>query len=157
MPNSEEWILISSSHLFPPGQRPKSSLWMDCPIFKGMTPDPMGCGSYGTNAAIYAIGVVGGYFPSGEVVSGRPHKSSSGSEETTQSHIVMNDGKDSCFYPMAFLFYLSASAEIKLDELKFLTWFSTGGKRAFPICIDFSDVAYCTQWNVRAKKLIYIV
>lgn len=50
----------------------------------------------------------------------RPHKSGSVSERLTQSHIVMNGMRDSGFCPKAFLFYLSASAEIILDRLKFL-------------------------------------
>lgn len=89
-------------------------------IFLRTTPDPTGCGSHGTNVVIYAI-EARGHFPSGRVVGNRPHKSSSVSERSAQSHIVMNGRRDSCFYPKAFLFYLSASAEIMLDRLKFLT------------------------------------
>ena len=90
--HSEEWNLIGSGHLFPPGQRLKSSLGMDCHIFKGTTPDPVDCRSHGINVVIYITGPVGGHIPSGGVVDGGLHKSSSDSEVTSQRHTIMNGG-----------------------------------------------------------------
>lgn len=89
----EEWNLIGSGHLFLPGQRLKSSLWMDSHIFKGTTPDPVDCRLHGTNVVIYITGPVGGHIPSGGVVDGGLHKSSSDSEVTSQRHTVMNGGE----------------------------------------------------------------
>lgn len=83
-------------------------------------------------------------------------KSSNDSEGTGQSHTVMNGWGDSCFHPKAFPFCLSASATIKLGISEFLTWLSRGCKRAFPVCIEFLDVAHFTN-EMSGQNPSYIV
>lgn len=95
---------------------------------------------------------MGGHFPPGGGVGVRPHKSSSGSEGMTQRHIAMNGGKGSCFDPEAFLFYLSASAEIKLDSLEFPHLLFLGMNKSLSHMYRFFRCCLCHKMKCQGKK-----